>query len=144
MITRIRDWWRTRQFIKLGNAEVDRFNAELSECRQAIVSIADDSIANLNGELESLKARDDFGLDLCRETWRDWHDEGEEIVEASRDAVHQRLYDYLEFARVLEIEAEMQSIIDKAIDECKAYFLLGGADAYAKFATSNGLVPDED
>ncbi len=52
--------------------------------------------------------------------------------------------EFSDFAEVVGIESEMTAVIDKAVDECKAYFLLGGADAYMKFATVENLVPDEE
>lgn len=144
MIGRIKDWWRTRQVIKIGTAEVERFNGELGECRKIIISAADEAVSQLKDELSGLKSDPDFGLDLCRDAWRSWHDDGEDAVELYREAVHKRLSPFMDFARVMDIEAQMEASINQAVDECKAYYLLSGADAYAEFANSEGLIPDEE
>ena len=140
MLGKIKDWWRTRQVIKIGTAEVNRFNSELSECRKIIISAADEDIGRLKKELEALRSDADFDIDLCRDVWKSWHEEGDATVEIFRGAVHQRLSQFTDFATVMGIESEMKAIVDQAVDESKAYYLLGGADTYAKFAAAEGPI----
>ena len=143
MFQTVKEWWDVRRVTKLATAEMDRFNLELGECRHLLCGMADEAHDRLRGELAELKAAPEFGLDACRETWEIWHDEGDALTEASGEAVHLRLSPYLEFARVMEIEPKFLETIDEALTEWKAYYLLGGADAYATFSKENGLVPAE-